>query len=357
MVSSTDKVDGSDSEIQFSEHGEVAVSRKRRKVSELVHRDVSWNTCEEHCRVNASSSVGMSHDYESNIRNSLSCCNSDDAKLNSGVDTSCQLNGGNESISRSSTGGSSYPVNESKLNSGVDTSSQLNGGNGSISRSSTGGTTYPVNDTKLNSGLEVDTSCQLNGGNESISLTSMAGTSLPVKAEAAYASPAFVSSWMYVNAEGQMCGPYIQEQLYEGLSSGFLPDVLPVYPILNGSLINPVPLNYFKQFPDHVATGFAYLPGSISGVKAPANCQTYPGSDFSSNAQDLATTSGSYNSQTAHPSYVNFSNFISNPQDLNTGEANSSKPYMPVVIKLHILLHLHLYIYLMMDNGLLSTFC
>ncbi|XP_074379948.1 histone-lysine N-methyltransferase ATXR7 isoform X1 [Apium graveolens] len=330
MVSSTEKGDGSDSEIQFSEHGEATVSRKRRKVSELVHRDLSWNVLEEHCHVSASSSVERSHDCLSNVSNSLSCCNCDDAKLNSGVDTRFQLNGGNESISRSSTGGTSYPVNDAKLNSDIDTSGQLNGNNGSISHSSAGDTTYPVNDDKLNSGVEVDTRCQLNGGSETLSHTSIAGTSFPVKAEAAYASPAFVNSWMYVNAEGQLCGPYIQEQLYEGLSSGFLPEDLSVYPILNGSLINSVPLNYFKQFPDHVATGFAYLPGSISGVQTPAYCQTYPGSDFPSNTQELATTSGSYVSQTAYPAYVSFSNHNSNSQDLNTGEANFSKPYMPV---------------------------
>ncbi|KAL0440577.1 UNVERIFIED_CONTAM: Histone-lysine N-methyltransferase ATXR7 [Sesamum latifolium] len=74
-----------------------------------------------------------------------------------------------------------------------------------------------------------------------------------------YGSPAYVSGWMYVNQNGQMCGPYIQHQLYEGLYTGFLPDELPVYPVLNGNLLNPVPLNYFKQFPDHVATGFVYL--------------------------------------------------------------------------------------------------
>ncbi|KAL5538469.1 hypothetical protein UlMin_045918 [Ulmus minor] len=68
-----------------------------------------------------------------------------------------------------------------------------------------------------------------------------------------------VTGWMYVNERGQMCGPYLQEQLYDGLSSGFLPDDLPVYPVLNGTILNPVPLKYFNQFPDHVATGFAYL--------------------------------------------------------------------------------------------------
>lgn len=310
MVSSSEiKRDGSEAEIQLSEYGEVTVSRKRRKVSELAHRDLSSNVCEEQCRVNASSSVDINNDFVGNKSNSLSSCNCDDGKLSSRVDPSCQLNGGNESISCSSAGGTSYPINDSKLNAGVDMSGQLNDSNESISRTSTGGSTE--------------------------------GAPYSVKTEAAYASPAYVSSWMYVNAQGQMCGPYIHEQLYEGLSSGFLPDDLPVYPILNGSLINPVPLNYFKQFPDHVATGFAYLPGSISGVKAPKNSQTFPSSDFSSDKQELATTSGSNNSQTAYSACVNFSNVNSNPQGPNTDATDLSKPYMPVVIKSYLLINLH----------------
>ncbi|KAH0981359.1 hypothetical protein GBA52_008536 [Prunus armeniaca] len=84
--------------------------------------------------------------------------------------------------------------------------------------------------------------------------------------------PFVVSGWTYVNELGQMCGPYIQEQLYEGLSTGFLPDELPVYPLVNGSLINPVPLKYFKQFPDHVATG----------TPAPAPAPVYPDPQFNS---------------------------------------------------------------------------
>ncbi|TKY72684.1 Histone-lysine N-methyltransferase ATXR7 [Spatholobus suberectus] len=81
--------------------------------------------------------------------------------------------------------------------------------------------------------------------------------------------PAYVSGWMYVNENGQMCGPYIKEQLYEGLTTGFLPSELPVYPVINGTIMNPVPLNYFKQFPEHVSTGFAYLSMGISGTRMP----------------------------------------------------------------------------------------
>lgn len=72
-----------------------------------------------------------------------------------------------------------------------------------------------------------------------------------------YAQSFSVSGWMYVNEHGQMCGPYMQEQLSEGLSTGFLPEDLPVYPVVNGTLINPLPLKYLKQFLHHGALKFS----------------------------------------------------------------------------------------------------
>lgn len=118
-------------------------------------------------------------------------------------------------------------------------------------------------------------SCQSNGnGGEIPQSCNSGGTSYQEKSYSAYGTPAFVSGWMYVNEQGQMCGPYIKEQLYEGLSTGFLPDELHVYPVVNGALINPVPLKYFKQFPDHIATGFAYLSMGIPSTTTPMNCIT-----------------------------------------------------------------------------------
>jgi len=102
----------------------------------------------------------------------------------------------------------------------------------------------------------MDTNGQANGSNDDTN-----------KNNAGYTPPAYVSGWMYVSEQGQYCGPYIQEQLFEGLSTNYLPEDLPVYPILHGSLGNPVPLKYFQQFPDHVATGFVYLSASASSVK------------------------------------------------------------------------------------------
>ncbi|KAH9759883.1 Histone-lysine N-methyltransferase ATXR7 [Citrus sinensis] len=115
-------------------------------------------------------------------------------------------------------------------------------------------------DEKFHSGFFMKMRCQSNGtGGDVQQSSSSGGTSYLDKRYYGYTPAGSVSGWMYINESGQMCGPYIQHQLYEGLSTGFLPDELPVYPVVNGTLINPVPLKYFKQFPDHVASGFAYL--------------------------------------------------------------------------------------------------
>ncbi|XP_062192167.1 histone-lysine N-methyltransferase ATXR7-like isoform X2 [Phragmites australis] len=53
---------------------------------------------------------------------------------------------------------------------------------------------------------------------------------------------------MYVNEHGQMCGPYSPEKLYEGLSTGFLPQDLAIYVMFGGVMANPVPLSFLKQF-------------------------------------------------------------------------------------------------------------
>ncbi|XP_049934293.1 histone-lysine N-methyltransferase ATXR7 isoform X2 [Nymphaea colorata] len=56
------------------------------------------------------------------------------------------------------------------------------------------------------------------------------------KVSLGYSPTVTVSGWMYVNDRGQLCGPYSQEQLHEGLSTGFLPGELPVYPVVGGGL-------------------------------------------------------------------------------------------------------------------------
>ncbi|XP_057969195.1 histone-lysine N-methyltransferase ATXR7 [Malania oleifera] len=142
-------------------------------------------------------------------------------------------------------------------------------------------------DEHIGSNSAVDMSCRSNGCNGDISQPCNTGiTSDQEKNYFGYAPPAFVTGWMYVNEQGQMCGPYIQEQLYEGLSTGFLPEELPVYPILNGALINPVPLKYFKQFPDHVATGFTYCSTGIPSTAGSTDCINSHSCDLVAHKQD-----------------------------------------------------------------------
>ncbi|KAL6996049.1 hypothetical protein U1Q18_006185 [Sarracenia purpurea var. burkii] len=177
-----------------------------------------------------------------------------------------------------------------------------------------------------------DISCQCHGNGDNIPQSSSIGGSTDQgKAYDGYASPSFVSGWMYVNENGQMCGPYIQEQLYEGLSTGFLPEELPVYPIMNGTLMNPVPLNYFKQFPDHVATGFAYLTAGISGIVGPTICFADPTGELATNKQHFAAATCAYSDSQAviQPSlYPN--GFSSNQLSPNFEAAASSTSYPPL---------------------------
>lgn len=68
----------------------------------------------------------------------------------------------------------------------------------------------------------------------------------------------FVSGWMYINEDGHMCGPYSQGQLSEGLSSGFLPEELPIYPVAHGGFMNPVPLKYLRQLSNSVSDTLSF---------------------------------------------------------------------------------------------------
>lgn len=165
-------------------------------------------------------------------------------------------------------------------------------------------------DDRADSNSGLDMSCQTNIKSVDIPVCFTSGNiSFQDQSHPGYMQPAFVSGWMYVNENGQMCGPYIQEQLYEGLTTGFLPAELPVYPVINGALMNPVPLNYFKQFPDHVATGFVYLSMSSSVITMPTGCSTSSGKDMTSYRQGsfehAPPTAVNLDSETVFQSHVN----------------------------------------------------
>lgn len=67
-------------------------------------------------------------------------------------------------------------------------------------------------------------------------------------AQGAYLQHQHFEGCMYMSGNGQMCGPYLPEQLYEGLSSGFLPQSLAIYAVFGGKTVDPVQLIFLKQF-------------------------------------------------------------------------------------------------------------
>ncbi|XP_024992219.1 histone-lysine N-methyltransferase ATXR7 isoform X1 [Cynara cardunculus var. scolymus] len=166
----------------------------------------------------------------------------------------------------------------------------------------------------------METNCQTNGNSEN-AIHLYDDTN---KNYVGHAQPAYVSGWMYVNEQGQMCGPYIQEQLCEGLSTSFLPEDLPVYPILQGSLVNPVPLKYFRQFPDHVATGFVYLSLPASNIKE--NSDKYPPENMDAKKEEIHTDAvNTSQSELHHGGGYNAS--TSTQQIQKSGAANSILSY------------------------------
>ncbi|KAL4198004.1 hypothetical protein AMTRI_Chr03g138020 [Amborella trichopoda] len=139
-----------------------------------------------------------------------------------------------------------------------------------------------------------------------------------------------VSGWTYVNERGQMCGPYSQEQLYEGLSTGFLPDELPVYAVIGGNVATPVPLKYIFQIHNSVDV---HLPGPAAAIPSVVpNVSHEFANNFPSSSAVLASqslmekdcvghgvASGSVlsNMQSGPQSFVSSSNCTSNQEIVN----------------------------------------
>ncbi|CAK7345934.1 unnamed protein product [Dovyalis caffra] len=170
-------------------------------------------------------------------------------------------------------------------------------------------------------------SCKSNGNSDGIPELSNAGwASYQGKSSSGYLPPAFVGGWMYLNENGQMCGPYIHQQLYEGLSTGFLPEDLPVYPIANGALINPVPLKYFKQFPDHVSTGFTYLCSGTSGTTMRTNYSTDLAAHRQEGLQCATPVSTNPVAGSVTDSHVHHNTYGSNQPTSNPEAAEHVKP-------------------------------
>lgn len=135
----------------------------------------------------------------------------------------------------------------------------------------------------------------------------------------------FVNGWMYPNELGQLCGPYMQQQLYEGLKSGFLPHELMVHPVLNGSIMNSVPLKYFTLYPEHVATGFTYLNAAGSALMPGLRAASAPRSEPPLHGfKSLISHVGSQ-----HPPAHTSSSKLREP--------NSGAAFLPQVLNLYLL--------------------
>lgn len=192
--------------------------------------------------------------------------------------------------------------------------------------------------------------CQSANSSGDVALScSIGGTTRQDNNYSGYAQAVAVNGWMYYNESSQLCGPYIQEQLYEGLSTGFLPEELLVYPVVNESLMNPVPLKYFKQFPDHVATGFVYwhagYPTAVpSGYSKPADCfissnrNSAGGSSNQGDFIDHSAPSFDSKPQVEPKSWAMCNTCGPELQNSNSGAINetSSTPFM-VLYRLHLM--------------------
>lgn len=98
------------------------------------------------------------------------------------------------------------------------------------------------------------------------------GNGITDSSRSAHINPSTISGWMYINENRQMCGPYSKEQLLSGLSSGFLPENLPVYPMISGNVTNPHPLNYLNQLPENVRWE-SYCPPAMPNGSLNQECQ------------------------------------------------------------------------------------
>ncbi|XP_074591993.1 histone-lysine N-methyltransferase ATXR7-like [Curcuma longa] len=132
------------------------------------------------------------------------------------------------------------------------------------------------------------------------------GTCVPLKngsASVGYGQY-FVSGWMYINEDGHMCGPYSQEQLCNGLSSGFLPEELPIYPVAHGSFMNPMPLKYLRQLSNSVCDA-----SNFSGTTSEMHELVSRGSMVSYEVENAEQ--GKLNSAMNHTSLVLMQSFTS----------------------------------------------
>ncbi|XP_066355929.1 histone-lysine N-methyltransferase ATXR7-like isoform X1 [Miscanthus floridulus] len=86
------------------------------------------------------------------------------------------------------------------------------------------------------------------GNNGVVYPQSGTGYSVGRKTKGAHLQHQHLDGCMYMNEHGQMSGPYPPEQLYEGLSTGLLPQNHVIYAVFSGKTADHLSLCFLKQF-------------------------------------------------------------------------------------------------------------
>lgn len=131
----------------------------------------------------------------------------------------------------------------------------------------------------------------------------------------------YVTGWSYFNENGKMCGPYVPEQLYEGLANGFLPEDLPIYPIVNGNPADGLQLKYLSYYVNQMYWGNNMLTVPPVGSGNVPVSQSYP---IGQTTECSFTTTSVVNAQQQSQSEacVNYQTYASEVERFNGNMSN-----------------------------------
>ncbi|KAL0916044.1 hypothetical protein M5K25_013526 [Dendrobium thyrsiflorum] len=147
-----------------------------------------------------------------------------------------------------------------------------------------------------------------------------------------YAQQTYVNGWMYVNETGQLCGPYTQQQLDEGLSTGFLPEQLLVYPVINGTLTNPVYLKYIKHLSNSCWTVNSQTMTPSASMGSTVYCSATHGQGTSSTLSSLYPKHDDHVQHSVAQPTATFGSHSCGSQNPNTGIAKNTTSRLSALI-------------------------
>ncbi|KAI0503946.1 hypothetical protein KFK09_014893 [Dendrobium nobile] len=147
-----------------------------------------------------------------------------------------------------------------------------------------------------------------------------------------YAQQTYVNGWMYVNETGQLCGPYTQQQLDEGLSTGFLPEQLLVYPVINGTLTNPVYLKYIKHLSNSCWSVNSQTMTPSASMGSTVYCSAPHGQGTSSTLPSLYPKHDDHAQHSVAQPTATFGSHSCGSQNPNTGIAKNATSRLSALI-------------------------